>query len=181
MYEQYFEHKKKKASSYLKKLFFLIPIGLLIYMFHLDYLKIKNSYKKIELEQLEFLDNFDVVVFESGYLKKRSDVQEIYVPTLAVRVTNLSEKEHNNLVFYATFSRAGKSFCRGSATLSRLKPLETKDIYLRCVDSVIIGSVVSGLSLMDTFGEVQYIVALSHDRSQLTVAEGKLDFTVFFP
>ena len=150
-------------------------------MFHLDSQKIKNSYKKIVLEQQEFFEKFDAYVFESGYLKKQSGVQEIYVPSLTVRVTNLSEKEFSNLVFYAHFKREGKSLCRGSASLSKLKPYDTKEIYLRCVDSAIFGSVVSGLSLMDAFGKVQYTVTLNHEKKRLTLIEGILDFNVLFP
>lgn len=181
MYKQYSGYKKKSAWSYLKNLIFLIPVGFLIYMFHLDSQKIKHSYEKIELEQQEFLENFDVYVFEAGYLKKKSGVQEIYVPSLTVRVTNLSEKEYSNLVFYANFRREGQSLCRGSGTLFRLKSMETKDLYLRCVDSAVFGSVVSGLSLMDAFGKVQYLVTLSHERKRLTVLEGILDFKVLLP
>ncbi len=59
--------------------------------------------------------------------------------------------------------------------------METKDLYLRCVDSVVFGSVVSGLSLMDAFGEVQYEVTLSQKRQRLTVVEGILEFKVLFP
>jgi len=181
MFKQYSERKKKSAWRPLKILLFLIPVGIIIYMYHLDSQKIKKAYQKIELEQQEFLENFDVYVIESGYLKKRSGVQEIYVPSLVVRVTNLSEKEYSNLVFYANFRREGQSLCRGSATLFRLRSMESKDVYLRCVDSAVFGSVVSGISLMDAFGKVQYHVTLSHDRKRLTVVEGKLDFNVLFP
>ena len=181
MYEAYSKRKKKSAWSYFKKLSLLIPIAFLIYMFHLDSQKIKNSYKKLALEQQSFLENFEVYVFESGYMKKPSGVQEIYVPSLSIRVTNLSEKEFHDLVFYGNFSREGQSFCRGSATLFQIKSLETKDIYIRCVDSAIFGSVVTGLSLMDAFGKVQYQITLSFDRRRLTVVEGSLDFNVLCP
>jgi len=181
MFKQYSERNKKSAWRPLKILLFLIPVGIIFYIFHLDSQKIKNVYKKIELEQQEYLENFDIYVFEAGYLKKKSGLQEIYVPSLAVRVTNLSEKEYGSLVFTANFRREGQSLCRGSGTLFRLKSMETKDLYLRCVDSAVFGSVVSGLSLMDAFGKVQYLVTLSHDRKRLTVLEGILDFKVLLP
>jgi len=181
MFKSYSERKKKSVRPPLKILFFLIPVVIIIYMFHLDSQKFKKAYQKIELEQQEFLENFDVYVFESGYMKKRSGVQEIYVPSLAVRVTNLSEKEYSNLMFTANFSREGQSFCRGSATVSRLKSMESKDVYLRCVESAVFGSVVIGLSLMDVFGKVQYFVTLSHDKKRMIVVEAELDFNVLIP
>jgi len=181
MYEQYSQRKKRSVWTSLNKLLLLIPIGFLICMFHLDSQKIKNTYKKIELEQQKFLENFDVYVYESGYMKKQSGVQEIYIPSLIVRVTNLSEEVFNNLVFYANFNREEQIFCRGSATLRQLKSMETKDVYLRCVNSAIFGSIVTGLSLMDTFSKVQYFVSLFHDNQRVTVAEGILDFNVLYP
>ncbi|MFC2160535.1 hypothetical protein ACFLRX_02655 [Acidobacteriota bacterium] len=181
MYKQYLERPKKSVWPFIKLLLFLIVAFIIFYMFHLDSLEIKKSLKKIELEQQAFLENFDVSIFESGYLKKKSGVQEIYIPSLAVRVTNLSEKEFSDLVFYANFQRESESLCMGSASLSLLKPYDTKDVYLRCVDSAIFGSVVSGISLMDAFGKVQYTVTLSHQGYRLTAIEGILDFKVLCP
>ena len=181
VYNEYSKSKKKRVWFYLKILIFLIPAGLIFYMFHLDSLELKKTLAEIELEQQEFLNNFDVYVFESGYMKKQSGVQDIYVPSIALRVTNLSGEEFNKIVFYAYFRRDGRTFCRGSASLFRIKPLEMKDVYLKCVDSAVFGSVVSGLKLIEAFSTIDYTVTLNHQRRRLTVAEGIIEFNVLYP
>jgi hypothetical protein len=181
MFKHFTEQKKCTFWSVLKKLFFLVPIGIVVYVIHLDSLQMKQRYAQILEEKKEFLGNFDIFVVQSGYLKKKAGFQEIYIPSLRIRVSNLSGREFINLVFNASFQRDGKSFCRGAAKLMRLRPLETKDIYLRCIDSAVFGSLVSGLSLMETTGEIRYKVSLNHRDISVTAAEGSLEFSLLAP
>jgi hypothetical protein len=181
MLHQYTEHKKKSVWPVLKKLVFLIPVGIILYMFHLDSREMRQYLDKVEKEKETLLQSFDVYVFQSGYQKKRAGFQEIYIPTLVVRVTNLTDREFNNLRFDAYFQRDGRTFCRGAASLFRLKPLETKDVYLRCMDSVVFGTVISGLRLMETTDDIRYKVSIYHEKKHVTAAEGSIEFNLLFP
>lgn len=178
MLKQYTRESKKNVWSVLKKLTFIIPAGIIIYMFYLDSREVKQQFGRLEQERQEFVKSFDVYVFQSGYLRKSVGFQEIYVPSVALRISNLTDTEYSNLRFSAYFQRDGKSFCRGTAALLRLRPLETKDVYLRCVDSAVFGSVVSGLSLMATTGNIEYVVSISHEGVHATAVQGIIEFNV---
>jgi len=159
----------------------LIPLGIAIYLIHFDSRQMRQELAKIQEEKEEFLSCFDIFVLQSGYLKKKIGVQDVYVPSLRIEVSNLTDREFGNLKFNANFKNEGKTLCRASASLMRLRPLETKEIYLRSIDSAVFGSLVRGLSLIETTGEIEYAVIISHQGKQATVAEGKLEFTLFIP
>jgi hypothetical protein len=181
MFKQYTEPPKKRDWKGAWKILFLIPVALVIYMFHLDSREVRQYIQKIETEKQEFLQSFDFSVFQSGYLKKGIGFQEIYVPSIAVRVTNLSEKEYRNIRFDVHFLKDTKIFCRGAASLHRLLPWETKEVYLRCIDSAVFGSVISGLSLMETTSEISYKVSIFHEKKHATALEGVIEFNTFSP
>jgi hypothetical protein len=150
-------------------------------MFHLDSKQMKNFLLEREEEKRIFLQNFDIFVSRSGYLKKKAGFQEIYVPSLTIRISNLSDIDYSDLVFRALFMRDGKICCRGAASLKRLSSLETKEVYLRCIDSAVFGSIVTGLSLMETTSEVKYTLSISHKETHVTAAQGKIQFNVLSP
>jgi hypothetical protein len=181
MYKQFTEGSRRSVWPILRKMVLLIPVAIIIYGIHLDSRQVKQQYTKIIEEKEAFLRCFDIYVQQSGYLKKRVGIQDIYVPSLRIQVSNLSDQEFSNLMFNAYFQRDGKSFCRATATVMRLRTLETKDIYLRCIDSAVFGSLVSGLSLMDTTDDIEYKVSISHRGKNVNAAEGQLEFSLFLP
>ena len=181
MYKQFTEGRRRGVWPILRKMVLLIPVAIIIYGIHLDSRQVKQQYTKIIEEKEAFLRCFDIYVQQSGYLKKKAGVQDIYVPSLRIRVSNLTDQEFNNLMFNASFHHEGKSLCRAAASMMKLRPLETKEIYLRCIESAVFGSLVSGLSLMDTTGDIEYEVSISHRGITVNAAEGPLKFNLFFP
>jgi hypothetical protein len=181
MLKQFTEERRRSVWPLLLKLIPLIPLGIAIYVIHLDSRHMKQQYAQMLEEKEELLKCFDVYVQQSGYHKKKAGVQDIYVPSLRIRISNLTDQEFNNLMFIASFHHEGKSLCRAATSIMRLRPLETKEIYLRCIESAVFGSLISGLSLMDTTGDIEYEVTISHRGITVTAAEGPMEFSLFSP
>ena len=181
MLKQYTESRKTSAWKKVWVFIFLIPVALIVYMFHLESREMHRTIEKIEQERLEFLQRFDIVVSRSGYLKKKHGLQEIYVPSVVILVTNCSEQECYKIHFVASFLKDDKIFCRGAVSLKLLHPWETKEIFLRCIDSAVFGSVVSGLNLMETTSEISYTISVNQGNKHATALEGIIQFNTFAP
>jgi hypothetical protein len=181
MYELYTQKNRRSFWSIFRKMMWLIPVFLIFYLFHLDSLKFKQQAARIQDEREKLLESFDIAISQAGYLKKAAGPQEIYIPSLRIHVSNLTDSAFAHLQFQASFYREGKTFCRGAATLMGLESWETKVLYIRCIDSAVFGSVVSGLSLMETTGTIEYVVSIRHLDRRATAARGEIEFNLLLP
>jgi hypothetical protein len=103
-------------------------------------------------------------VTEAGYLRRPAGVQVVYVPALFVRIDNLSDKAIDRLHLRVIFQRQDKDICQGSALVPQLQAGESRDVAIKCLQSVGFGTVFQGLSLIQTTQDLEYKVWVSYEQ-----------------
>lgn len=141
--------------------------------------KEKKALEKIRLEEKKLSQSFDVVVVQSGFRLRSTGQRDIYIPSLLVRVTNISALTSNEANLTVEFLKKRRTFCRARGAVQGLKPREYCEMWLKCIDFVGFGSVAWGLSLAETTEGLDYVVFLRSGRTSIIVAEDKLG-TIFF-
>jgi hypothetical protein len=84
----------------------------------------------------------------------------IYIPALIVNISNSTENEFENLFVIVEFSTQNKLLCRGHSIFKKFKPGENRKILLKCMDFIVLGTLVQGMTLSQTMREIQYEVLL---------------------
>jgi hypothetical protein len=158
---------------------FVLGLGILAFLFNTHTGREKNALARIEQEEKRLAATFDVVVLQSGYRKKESGRRDIYVPSLLVRVTNISEGRAGAASVRVDFVRRGRTFCRAYGLVPELKAGENSELWLKCIDFVGFGSVAWGLSLAETTETMEYRISLECQQVGVTVLQSKLR-TAFF-
>jgi len=136
--------------------------------------KEKAALAKIRAEENELARDFDVVVLRSGFQKRKSGERDIYVPALLVRVANFSGTASKAVSLSAEFLRQGRIFCGAWGAVPELKPEESSEIWLKCIELTGFGSVAWGLTLAETTEAMDYQVHLESKRASLLVIKGSL-------
>ena len=136
--------------------------------------------KKEILQRREKEENLSkqvvVTVTKSGFVKKSAGVEDIYIPLISLRITNISNRSIERLLLYAYFQGKEKDGCNASATIFKLEPGVSVDAELKCLESRGFGTVVGGWNLIRVPKEVTYGVAIDSGGVQVWLFEGKLDF-----
>ena len=160
-------------------LLFVLAIGILVILFNIPSTKEKRALEKLRLEELRLSQSFDIVVVQSGYREKFTGERDIYVPSLLIRATNISDLTSNAANVTVEFLKNHRTFCMARAAVSTLKPGGYSELWLKCIDLVGFGSIAWGLSLAETTEGLDYVISLSSGRASIVVAEDKLK-TMFF-
>lgn len=170
---------RRALSFFLAVFIFALGIGILILLFNTPNGRQKSALEKMRREEIQLAGAFDVVVMQSGYRVRNSDGRDIYIPSLLVRATNISEGTSKPAGLRVEFLRNGQIFCGAFGQLQELKAGESSEIWLKCIDFVGFGSVAWGLSLAETTETMEYRISLEAGNVSVTVLEDKLR-TVFF-
>jgi hypothetical protein len=141
--------------------------------------KEKKASEKIRLDEKRLSQSFDIVVVQSGYRKIFTGERDVYVPSLLIRATNISDLTSKDADLTAEFLKDHRTFCRAGGPVQALKPGEYCEIWLKCIDFVGLGSVAWGLSLAETTVGLDYVVILSSGRASIVVVKDKLRTTFF--
>ncbi len=136
----------------------------------------EKELKKIKAQEGFLRDYVRFSVIEAGYLGRPAGVQVVYVPALFVRIDNLSEKAIDRLHLRGIFHREDKEICQGSVLVPQLQPGESRDVTIKCLQSVGFGTVFQGLSLIQTTQDLEYKVWVSYERVTVSPLKGKLKF-----
>jgi hypothetical protein len=155
-------------------LLFVMGIGILAILSNIPTSREKKAVEKNRLEETRLSRSFDIVVVQSGYRKKFTGERDIYVPTLLVRATNISDQTSNTADLTVEFLKNNRTFCRAGGRVPALKPGETSELWLRCIEFVGFGSVAWGLSLAETTGDLDYVIFLNSRRASIVVIRDKL-------
>ena len=142
-------------------------------------LKKKRALEKLRQEETKLSQGFDVVVVQSGYRIGANGERDIYIPSLLVRATNISDLTSNVAYLTVEFLKKQTTFCMARAAVPSLKPGGYSELWLKCIDLVGFGSVAWGLSLAETTEGLDYVMSLSSGRASIIVAADKLR-TIFF-
>jgi len=115
---------------------------------------------------------YGVLAVLSGFQRRTGGNGDVYVPSVLVRVANLTDAPSSEIAIRAEFSRAGRGFCRDRNSVPELKPGESWDLWLTCIEPTGFGSVAWGLPLAETAEPMTFAVYLDTDRiSVLMIAE----------
>ncbi len=134
----------------------------------------KKAWERIRLEETALSRSFDVAVIRSGFLRRSTGLRDIYIPALLVRTTNLSASASPDTTLRAYFHRKGRLLCVASAFVPVLKPGESPEIWMKCVELTGFGSVAWGLTLAETTDPVDFELRLESRRVSVVVAKTTL-------
>ncbi len=160
-------------------LLFVLAIGILVILSNIPSSKEKRALEKLRQEETKLSQGFDVVVVQSGYRIRANGERDIYIPSLLVRATNISDLTSNVAYLTVEFLKKQRTFCMARAAVPSLKPGGYSELWLKCIDLVGFGSVAWGLSLAETTEGLDYVMSLSSGRASIIVAADKLR-TIFF-
>ncbi len=155
-------------------LLFVLGLGIFGVFSNILTPKEKRALEKSRLEEKRLSQSFDIAVVQSGYRKRFTGERDIYVPSLLVRATNMSDVTSKNANLTVEFLKNRRTFCKAAGMVQALKPGEYCEIWLKCIDFVGLGSVAWGLSLAETTEGLDYVIILSSGRTSVVVAEDKL-------
>lgn len=154
---------------------FVSGIGVLALLLNVPSGKEKKALAAIRAEETALARDFDVVVIRSGFQRKAGDSRDIYVPALLVRTANCGERATPRVTLRAKFmKKEGRTFCASANGLPSLRPGETYEIWLKCVESFGFGSVAWGLSLAETTEGMDFEVTLISGSASVAAAKGPL-------
>lgn len=136
----------------------------------------EKEYQKIAAQEDFLMENIQFSLIEAGYLRRQGGAQALYVPALFVRIDNLSDSSVERLLLRATFRRKKNDICWGSMYVTHLEPRETRDVSLKCLESVGFGTVFQGVSLIQTMQELEYQVWVTYESVGFSPLQGKFKF-----
>ncbi len=185
MLEEYGEPTKihlgwagKFLALILACLVFMSAVYLVFQLSSLVSPKHGKALKEQEEREEAFLRSLDFYVVDSGYVKKRSGVTEIYVPTVQVHITNVSDSIIKEFWLGANFERAGRFLCRAGRLVVDLNPGEGLEVGLSCSEATFAGTVFTGLSLAQTTDDLSYVVWVQSNRASASLLQGTLRFRI---
>lgn len=136
----------------------------------------EKEYKKIAAQEDFLKENIQFSLIDSGYLRRHGGAQALYVPALFIRIDNLSDRSVARLLLRAAFHRGKNDICRGSIYVAHLEPSESRDVSLKCLESVGFGSVFQGVSLIQTMQELEYQVWVTYESVGFSPIQGTFKF-----
>ena len=155
-------------------------MGLIILM--LAYLVTKptpqqeKEYQKIAAQEDFLKENIQFSLIDAGYVRRQGGAQALYVPALFVRVDNFSDRSVERLLLRVIFRREDDEICWGSIYVTQLKPGESCEVSLKCLESVGFGTIFQGLSLIQTIQELEYQVWVTYKDVVISPFEGRFKF-----
>ncbi len=185
MLKEYGEPQRARLSWAGKLLAFvlacLIFASAIYLIFQLSSLISPRHRKALKEEQAReeaFLRSLDYYVISSGYVKRTSGLNEIYVPTVQLYVANVSERIIKDLWLTANFEREGKFLCRANRRIVDLKPGESREVGLSCSEAMFVGTVFTGLSLAQTTEDLTYFIWARSNKATVTLLKDVLKFKI---
>lgn len=136
----------------------------------------EKEYQRIAKQENFLKENIQFSLVKAGYLGRQGGFQALYVPALIMRVDNFSDRSFERMLLRVIFRREGDEICRGSIHVTQLVPGESRDVVLKCAESVGFGTVFQGLSLIRTMQELEYQVWVIYEDVMTSPFEGKFKF-----
>ena len=136
----------------------------------------EKEYQKIAAQEDFLKENIQFSLIDAGYLRRQGGMQSLYVPVLFVRIDNLSERSVARLLLRVNFQREEKNICWGSIYITQLEPKESRDVSLKCLESVGFGTVFQGVSLVQTMKEIEYQAWVTYKNVGFSPFQGKFKF-----
>ena len=155
-------------------LVFILGIGIVVFLLNMPSGKEKRNWERVRQQESALTRSFDVVVIRSGFLKRNSGRRDIYIPALLVRTTNMSDTDSPETILWASFSRKGDLLCGARSFIPVLKPGESPEIWMKCVELTGFGSVARGLTLAETTEPVDFELHLQSRGVSVVAAKGIL-------
>lgn len=122
------------------------------------------------------LNSVRVGILDSGFLKRNVGANDYYVPMLTVLISNVSASTIENLEVIASFASEGVFSCQSNARIYRLRPGETTEASLKCIEPTGFGAVITGVSLSETMQPVRFSVRVHYGDAYATVEQGNSTF-----
>lgn len=159
-------------------LVFVLGVAVIVVLLNGPSGKEKKALESIRRQESALSRSFDVVVIQSGFLKRSTGQRDIYIPALLVRTTNLSDTASPKTTLWASFRRKGSRLCAARGFVPTLKPGESLEIWLKCVELTGFGSVARGLTLAETTEPVDFELSLESHRVSVAVAKAILGLRI---
>jgi hypothetical protein len=136
----------------------------------------EKEFQRIAAREDFLKANIQFSVTDAGYLRRPAGVQVLYVPALFIRIDNLSEQTIERLAIRVIFKKKDKDICKGTGSVIRLMPGESRDIVFKCLGSVGFGTVFRGLNLLQTTEDLEYEVWVTYEDVTISPLEGTFKF-----
>ena len=165
---------KRVLLFVLAILVFALGIGAVVLLLNMPSGKERKAWDVVRRQETALSRGFDVVVIQSGFLKRSTGQRDIYIPALLVRTANLSDTASPETTLWASFHRKGNLLCVARSFVPVLKPGESQEIWMKCVELTGFGSIAWGLTLAETTEPVDFELSLESHRVSVVVAKAIL-------
>jgi hypothetical protein len=149
-------------------------VALLAFLSGIPSSRDKQKYKEWKEKAGALVRDVPVVVTAAGFVRRQVGGQELYVPALSVLVSNASSRTIEDVELRAWFEGERPFYCRGYARFFRLRPGETSEATLSCIEPTAFGTVVQGVPLWQMSRPMRYGVTVIQNRVSAEVANGLL-------
>jgi hypothetical protein len=153
---------------------FALGIGVIFFLLNLPSRKEKTAWDRIRQQETALARSFDIVVIQSGFLRRSTGQRDIYIPALLVQAVNVSDSPSKEAALRAWFGRKGSSLCGARGFIPALRPGERQEIWMKCVELTGFGSVARGLTLAETTDPVEYEISLASRETSVMVLKASL-------
>jgi|Deesub1362B_J571_1020462.scaffolds.fasta_scaffold00001_97 hypothetical protein len=159
---------------------FLVGFGIYGVTYCWNQLSTKQKKEQAEIlrRQQILRDNIDIIIRREGYLVKESGRETIYVPTIYLEVTNLSNQPVEDFLVSVYFKFNRKIFCHSQIPIAMLMPGQIISLVANCIEWVGFGSVYKGLPLIQTSHQVSYEIWGTCQEIQTQYLEAPLLFQI---
>ena len=141
--------------------------------------KEKHEYERRLQRSQELLEILDISVTQAGFIKKATSAgRDIYMPQMVIQITNTSEDTFEQIVLESYFTRAKQRICGGRSYANQLRPQESRQVILKCVESSLTGAIIFGIGLEDAKNGLDYDLTLAAEQIRVTALTGSLEFDI---
>lgn len=162
---------------------FLVGVGIYGVTYFWNQLSTKQKKEQVELQRRQQLlrEMVDLKITRAGYRARQNGRQTVYVPTLYLDITNLSNTPLTDFLVSVYFKLNQRIFCHSQIPILSLQPHRTVSVVAGCVEWVGFGSVYKGLPLIQTSQQVSYGIWCTYQEIQVKYLEAPLAFQVLRP
>jgi hypothetical protein len=135
----------------------------------------KEKFKESKERSAALLRDVQVAVVGTGFAPRRAGVQDLYVPSLSVLISNTTSRTIEDVELRAWFEGGDSFFGRANARLFRLEPGETAEATLKCVEPTAFGTVIQGVPLWQVSKPMSYGLSVHQHLVSAEAARGVLE------
>jgi hypothetical protein len=145
----------------------LALVVLVMYLVSLFWGMLSEKQEKIldaaRAQEEVLLERIAVIVIEAGYITEGTGSETVYIPALRCFVTNRTNTEMKQIFVTSTFKTDERYICQTQIPILYLRANETREVSLRCIEIMGIGTIMKGLTLLQTTNKIIYELSITEN------------------